>query len=212
MYVYKENTVIIIAFDSKQKNKTYMLDVASKKFYYHFENYFEKYFQKPRFGTILGYLGIAVLMIMLFFIGMPHQPSTRFYLNSPSNYFKILAASIGILLGILVFLVLRKKGQGLHITEYLEKYPSLEEITRKDEIDEIMNKAQIRSIMVIVVTMGLLIWSMFIYRQFWNYHNFGAYLWATAIFIISSTTASLWKTVLFVLKLYKEMYANNLGV
>ena len=209
MYVYKENTVIIVASDSKQKNKTYMFDVASKKFYYHFENYFEIYFQKPSVGVILGFLGIIVLMIMLFFIGLPHQLNTIFYLNAPSINFKILMAVIGILLGILIFLVLRKTGQGLHITEYLKKYPDSEEITKKDEIDKIMNQAQIRSILVIVVTIGLLIWSILIYRQFWNYHNFGNYIWATALFIISSAVASLWKTVLFVLKLYKEMYATG---
>lgn len=135
-------------------------------------------------------------------------PDTRFYLNALSSSSKILLAVIGILSGILMFLVFTKNGQGLHITEYSKKYPDSEEITKKDEIDDIMNLAQIRSILVIVVTIGLLIWSLIIYRQFWNYHNFGAYIWTTALFIISSAVASLWKTALFVLKLYKEMYAD----
>ena len=68
MYVYKKNTVIIVAFDSKQKNKTYMLDVSSRKFFYHFENFFKIYFQKPSIGVILGFLGIIALMLMLFFL------------------------------------------------------------------------------------------------------------------------------------------------
>lgn len=203
MYVYKQNTVIIVASCSKQKDKTYMLDVNSKKFYFHFENYFEIYFQKPSVGIILGCLGAIALMIMAFVIGAPHQLNTRFYLNAPSSNLKILMAIIGIIMGILMFIVLKKKGQGLHITAYLKKYPDSKEVTKKDEIDKIMNQAQKRAAIVVVVTIGLLVWSVFMYKQFWNYHNFGAYLWAIALFTISSAAASLWQTALLVLKLRK---------
>ena len=200
--MYKPNTVIRIAYDPKQISNVYMLDVTSKNFYTHVDNFFEL-----NTTNILTYLCIVVHVIMAFFVGTPRQPSTRLYLDDPSSNFKILMIVIGVLMGILMFLVLRKKNQGLHIEEYLDKYPYSEKITEKDEVDEIMNRAQIRAALIMVGTIGLPIWSIFTYRQFWNYNNFGTYLWATLIFIIAAATASLWKNVRFLLKLYAEMYA-----
>ena len=202
--MFKPNTVIVIAYDSKQINKIYMLDVTSKNFYSHFYDYF-----KLNTINILTYLCIAISLVMLVIIGTPHRPSTRFYLDAPSKNFKILMVVIGILIGIMIFLVLKKKNQKLHIKEYLKQYPDSEEVTEKDEIDEIMNRAQMRAAVIMIGTVGLYIWSVITYRQFWNYHNFGSYLWATALFLTASVTASLLKNIRFVSKLHTEMYADD---
>ena len=202
--MYKPNTVIVIAYDFVQINKIYMIDVTSKNFYYHNEVLF-----KFSADTILGYLPGIVLLIMTIFIGMPHQPNELFYLDDLPRNLKILITIIGILVGILMFYVLKIKNQGLHIKKYLQQYPDSVKVTKKDEIDKIMNKAQTRSTLIMGVTIGLLIWSIFIYRQFWNQHNFGSYLWATALFMVASATASLWKNARFIMKLHTEMYAND---
>jgi len=199
----RENTVIIASYDSKQIDKTYMLDVTSKSFYYHSREHFS-------IDRIIGYLSIFMItMTIMVTIRVPYLPDLSFYLDALSSNFKILMVAIGVVVGVLIFLVLKIKSQQLHITEYLNQYPDLEKVTEKDEIDKIMNRAQIRSVLVIATTIGLLIWSAFKYRQFWDYHNVVYYLWATALFLTASALASLWENTLFILKLHKEMYAED---
>ena len=199
--MYKPNTVIVIAYESKRKYCTYVLDITSRNIYTHAYDFFEL-----SITNILGYLSVIVLLVMFAIIGKPHRPSIQFYLDDPSRSFGILMLVIGILIGILVFLVFRKKNKGLLIEEYLKKYPESEKVTEKDKINKIMTKAKIKAPLVIGITIGPFIWSVFTYRQFFEYHNFGSYLWATALFIGASAAASLWKNALFLSKLYKEMY------
>ena len=199
--MYKPNTVIVIANDSKQTNKIYTLDVTSKSFYYHFEDFFQL-----NAGRIWGYLSVIVFAAIILVIRMP-QLSTHLYLDDPSGKIKILMLIIGILLGILMFFVLKKKSQNLKIEAYLKKYPDSERITERDKIDEIMNRTQTRAMLIVVGATGAFIWSVFTFRQFWDYHNFGLYLFATSLFIMASAIASLWKNTRFALKLHTEMYA-----
>ena len=202
MYKYKPNTVIVIAYDSKQKHKAYMIDVTSKDFYYHLDDPFSA-------KWILGYLGGLVQIVMLFVIGFPNQPNAQFYLEEPSRNFKILMIAIGIIMGILIFFVLKRKNQELDIKAYLIKYPDSEKVTKKEEVDMIMNRSQKGSLSMMIMTPASLIVSIFIYRQFWNYHNFGSYLWATVLFMVASLIASFWKNVWFISKFHEEMYADD---
>ena len=200
--MYKQNTVITVAYDAEQINKTYVLDVTSKNFYYYYQ--FENLYQ-PRALVIFIFLYVAAILI----IGMIYQLSLRFYLDAATTNFKILMAIIMILLGILIFLLFKKTSQKLNLASYLKKFPDSKQVTNKNEIDEIMNRAQMRSVLVIATTIGLFIWSVFVYRQFWNYYSFSSYLWATILFLTASALATLWKNVLFVMKLHKEMYVND---
>ena len=198
--MYKPNTVILLTYDKKQRYCTYMIDVTSKNIYEHHHSFFER-----SIPNIISYLGVIAFLVLIFFVGTPRQPSTRFYLDTPSSDFKILVIAIGILIGILIYFVLRKDNQGLHIDEYLKKYPESVKITEKDEIDKIMKTVYPRVILIIVGTLGLFIFSIVVYRQFWNYHNFGSYLWATLIFIYASAISSTLKNARFVSKLHTEM-------
>lgn len=108
-----------------------------------------------------------------------------------------------------MFLVLKQNSQKLNLTTFKKKFPSSEQVTTKSEIDQVMNRVQMRSVLVIVTTIGIFFWSMYLYRQFWNYHNFGSYFWATNFFLITTALASLWKNALFVMRLYKGMYVNS---
>ena len=174
-----------------------MLDVTTKNFYSHTTNH-------------LGILSIIIVhAIMATFIGLPSRLSTRFYLDDPSSNFKIMMIVIGILMGILIFFVLKKKNEGFQTKVYLKQYPDSEKVIEKDEIEMIMTRAQIRAALVMVGVIVLPVWSVHMYRQFWNYHNFGSYFWATSSFIATSATASLWKNVRFVSKLHTEMYGND---
>ena len=195
--------MIVIAYDSKQKNKIYTLDVTSKNFYSHFDDFFQL-----STGRISGFLGVLVFAAIAIINGTP-QLHTRLYLNDPSKNFKILMVIIGIVVGILIFFILKINNQKFQLEEYLKEYPDSEKITEKDEINDIMIRAKIRALLIVVVTIGLLIWSIFTYRNFWDYHNFSSYLWATSLFILAFVVASSWKNAQFALRVHSEMYADN---
>ena len=189
--MFKPSTIIPLTHDLKN-NTVYMVDVTTKKVYSQFKDF-------SKINTNISTVLSILLFVILSTIAELFRPNL--YLDQPSQSLKGFLVLMSILIGFLMFCLVRKKSYKLQLDEYLQQIPPPEEV---DNIEEILDKAHLRSLIIILTTAGLLIASINVYGRFLNNVNLGTYIMATMLFILFTVTTLAFKNSIFILKLTKE--------
>jgi sterol desaturase/sphingolipid hydroxylase (fatty acid hydroxylase superfamily) len=132
---------------------------------------------------------------------MQQRWASQLYLSNPSQAFKISLVIIGIFVGILLFWWLIKKRHQPQFKEYLKNNPRPKEVTDAGEIKKILGKAQVQVLPAILVNIGLLIGSIWLFHQFLDNGNLATYIISITIFLAFVFTLSGIDQAIFVLKL-----------
>lgn len=191
---FKSNTMLPI-YDHKQ-NKTYMVNVTTRKVYVHSQKF-------KSINTIVtaltgGALYRAVLSL---------QP--RLYLNESLQRFKPLLAIVAITIGFVLLVWLSKKKQQPQFKDYVEAHKDAKEVKYNDEIEKIFIHARNQIQIGMCASLGLLIWCIWLFNQFFSYSNMGTYVLATVILMVVALALSGLRYGLFMLKLVNEMAPNS---
>jgi len=192
---FKPNMVIFIGMDFK-RNKPYMVDVTSRKFYSHPHKVDET--NTVAIGFILG--GVIIPVIA-------GQLRDQLYINDASQGFKILLIGIGVLIGFIMFYVrlsLEKK-HSLPLNEYLKKHPQSEEITNRRQV---IGKAVVLAFGAFGFILIGAVGSVITFTQFLNNSNLGTYLSAVGYLVFFSFFIAVVKNYIFIMGL-KEVESDE---
>jgi len=180
---------MIPIYDEK-RNKVYMINVTTKKFYFHY--------QKFNSTIILSITFVGVVCSRLV-----QSWSSQLYLHSLTQNLKVLLILVAILMGATLFWFLIKKRYQPQLKEYLKKNP--EEIECKGDKEKILNKALGQVIMVMLASVVFLVFSSLRFNRFLSDSNLGTFITATLFFLVFSTSLSRMDHAAFILKLAAEM-------
>lgn len=184
----KPNAMIPI-YDEKQ-SKVYMINVTTKKFYFHCENF------NSTNIIILALIGGG-------FSRLAQTWRSQLYLYSPTQNFKVLIIILVLLIGALLLWLLIKKRYQPQLKEYLKEYP--EEIICKSDRDKVLNKALGQVIMIMLASVFSLVFSSLLFYRFLNDSNLVTFFTAALLFLVFSATLSRMDHAIFILKLVTEM-------
>jgi len=191
--MFKPNTIIVLAYIPKE-NTVYKVDVTTKKIYSNFSDF--------RIVNSNAYYAIGVVII---------GASSRFIADINPDFYldttcqQIFLVLAGILIGFLIFILVRMKRYGLHLEKYLQQLPEPKEV---HDIEKALDKGYLSAIQTAVVTIITLFGSIYMCNQFLNNGNLISYLWTLAWFSIFSWFSALLKGAKFAFKLAAEMKRN----
>ena len=180
----------MIRFLDYKANKIYMINVKSGEIYSHF--------QKINWLSAGACVLIAALISRLEENVRPHL-----YVDNSIHEFKVFFIGIGIFVGCLLFLLLRKRRYQPELAEYLSQHPQAELVT--SDINEILNKVILGGIGSILGSIGLLVLSISLFNQFLFDSNLFSYIEATVIFLVFSWVITRVDHMLFLLKFVFDM-------
>ena len=190
--MFKPNTIIALAYDSK-KNKVYKIDVTSKKIYSSFSNF-----------NVVNSNMFAVIMVV--FVGAFRRFLAEIrpdlYLNETSQHLKILLMLIGVLIGLIIFILVQKKRYGLRLDKYLQQFPPPEEM---HDVEEVLDKAHSASMLMVVLSIGFLIGSIYMCIQFFSDGNLTSYFWTLIWLMYFSGFSALLKSAKITFKLISDI-------
>lgn len=190
--MFKPNAVITLVYDSKN-NTVYKIDVTTRKIYSNFSD-----LRIAKSNTLAAIIVILATTITRMIANI--RPDL--YLNVTLQYLKFPFMLVGILIGFLMFSLIQRIRYGLQLDKYLKQIPPPKEI---HNIDAVLDKAHSTAKLTVVIALGFLLASIYMWNQFFNDGNLISYFWALIWFIYFSGFSALLKGAKFIVKLAAEM-------
>lgn len=188
----KANTLIPIYYDREQ-SKVCMMNVTTRQFYFHYQSF-------EQISTLV-FLGVVLVLN-----GLVRRSQLHFHLT---HNFKILLILVSILVGILSLLLFIKKRYQPLFTEYMRRKPYPEEVKSTDDITKILGVAQSAMLMLIIFSIGMLIWSMVLFKRFLSDSSLATYTLATSLLLGFLYFFSRIDHAIFTLKLVAEIKSKD---
>ena len=187
----KQNAVIPILYKTK-KNRTYVIDVTTRKIYWHKH--------KPLNVNTTFIAGCSALFVTAIVPMMQNWLASQ-GLDNLAASIRVLLTFIGIIAGILVFFIAREKRDFLQFEEFMIRYPEAEGVNDIAEIEELLSDISNRiSIMkyglVIVPLIGIVLFSIFLSNS-----SLLVYGWGVLFFTSSGFFAIYYKDIVFLSKI-----------
>jgi len=156
--MFKPNAIITLVYDSKN-NIVYKIDVTTRKIYSNFSD--SSIAKSNTFAAIVVILATTITR-------MTADIRPNLYLNITLQYLKIPLMFVGILIGFLMFNLVKRKRYGLQLDKYLKQLPPPKEV---HDIDAALDKAYLAAILAVVITLGFLFANVYMWNQFFNDGN-----------------------------------------
>ena len=189
--LFKPNTVIYIGMDFKE-NEVYIINVSTRKIY--------SYPQKAGVNTNLNIAIGFGLVFAAIIPGIAEQFRSQLYMSEDYRSFKVLLVAIGILTGLLTFLLrlILEKKYSLQLDEHLKKHPQSVEV---NDINKALGKAAFLAISALIFILIGAIGSAIMFGRFLGDSNLGTYLWSVLLFAVFSFLIAGIKHYIFILGL-----------
>lgn len=188
--LFKPNTVVKVAYDMK-RNKVYMVDVSTSKFYSH-----TKKFDYTNMSVPVGFVLAGIIREYY------SRLRPQLYLNDFSDSLKILLIIIAVLASGGLLWILSKTRKEPQLEVYLQQYPQ-PEIVENTNIG--LNKALPRAILTIIFTLGFLIGCLYMFNQFLIDSNLTSYILGTIFLFLFVSVITILRSAIFIIRLALEM-------
>jgi len=190
-FIMKQNAVIPIFYKTKE-NRTYVIDVTTRKIYWHKH--------KPFNVNTTFIAGCSALFVAAIVPMMQNWLASQ-GLDNLAVSIRVLLIFIGIIAGILVFFIAREKRNFLGFEKFMIRYPEAEGVNDSAEIEELLSDISNRvSIMkyglVMVPLIGIVFFSFFLSNS-----SLLVYCWGVLFSASSGFFAIYYKDIVFLSKI-----------
>ena len=191
-----EQNIVIPIFYDKENRKTYVINPASRRIYWH--KYRHKY---QSFNINTNFVaGFSVLFVTAIVPMMRNWLASQ-GLDNLSESIRILLVFIGVAIGILAFVIGRKKRHFIMFEDFLVKHPEVEEMNNVTDIEKLLHDVSTRVSMMIAVPVwtgliGTLLFILFFYNS-----NLLVYGWGVGFTLAAGFTSVFYNDIVFLSKL-----------